>query len=814
MGFSAKLGIKNGKTIMTSISLKTLFSLLFVACFLLARSQPGKLEGLIYEGSDKEPILFATVRIPNTSTGTTSDLDGNYSLELEAGVYQIEFSSIGYHIKVLENIKIKAGETTRMDVALDAAVEILAEVEVMVSPLSRKEKSPLSLRTLRANEIQYGAGSAGDISLLLQAMPGVSSPPGYSNTINIRGGSSSENRFFVDDVEIPILNHFSKQGSSGGMRSLLNIELIDRVNLFTSAFPADKGNALSGMFEFTLKEGNSEKLSGTVQAGIIDFAVALDGPIREDANFSLSLRRSYTRFVLGLLGRPFLGTYDDWNYKVKWDLNEKHKLTLLGLGAFDEGEANDNVKETPINLFIVDQIRPTQQWNTVNALKYTNYRKQHYTHVILAHTFLEDRSTRYLLQDDSDPANLIEDYESQEGEVRLTLKNVQRYKDLKVAFGGELSRVSYRTSAFFNTFLNDEFIPLNYDSDLNFLKWGAYFQISQRLFKRFMLLTLEGRVEASDYSAAMNNPWKQFSPRFSISYAFNQDLTFNLNAGHYYQLPSGLTLSFRDPAGRLVNQSDQVSYMSATHFVGGLEWEKISTSSKINLEAFYKNYNDYPVSVADGVELINKEVNLFRTHNEAVVSQGEGRSYGMEFLYEQKDFKGFYGKFSYTLSWSEFKNPQGVYRPSLYDTRHTAYLSGGKHLEKGWSLGFKLSYQSRKPYTPYDFEKSSLIQSWASAQALNVPDYSRLNAERMAAILELDFRVDKEIHFDKWDLTIFVDVLNILNASPAQNPLVAIKRDSRGVPLIDPNNPAAYQTFWLENRVQTLFPSLGVIGKF
>lgn len=789
-------------------------TLIFLLGSLTLFAQSGKLEGLIHEGEELEPVLFATIHIPNTGIGTTSDLDGNYSINLDPGIYQMEFSAIGYESRLMENIEIKSGETTRLDVKLAVLSEELNEVQVLVSPLSRKEKSSVSLRGLRSNEIKYGAGSSGDISLLVQGMPGVTFPPGHSNAINIRGGSSFENKFFVDDIEIPMLNHFAKQGSSGGARSILNMDLLKSVDVYTSAFPADKGNALSGILDFKISDGNRNQLSGSFQAGVIDFAAALNGPLGDNINFNVSLRHSYTGWVLGLLGQPFIASYDDWNYKLKWNLAENHQLTFIGLGAYDVGQGNENYKRTPINEFIMDQLRNSTQWNTVNGVKYTNFRGQHFTHVILTHYLLEENSERYLFRDDSNPSNLLEDYSSREGELRLTLKNTQRYNDFKIAFGGEIGRIGYDTDAFFNVNINGQSAPLSYNSDIQFNKWGAYAQVSQRLFDRFMLVTLGARVDANDFSSSMNNPLQQFSPRFSVSYAINEKVTFNLNAGQYYQMPSGLTLSFRDADNNLVNQSDNVKYMSANHIVGGVEWVHPILKSKISLEGYYKKYNDYPFSVADEVALLNKDIDLFRAVSEPVVSIGEGESYGIELLVEQKKSRDFYGRFSYSLAWAQFRNGNKIYQPSLFDIRHAASLSGGKHFDEGWHVGVKLAYQSPKPFTPFDFEKSSLISSWRGAQAFNILDYSLLNTGRMDPIFEVNIRVDKKFSYLKWEWEVFIDVLNIFDFRPAESPVVAIRKDGDGNPLIDPNNPAAYQTFWVPREVSTLFPSMGVIARF
>lgn len=784
-----------------------LFFFLFLS---FTHGQQSTIMGTIYKGLDKEPVMYAFITIPTTSKGVSSDEDGNYKLELAPGEYTLQISCVGFKDKIIEGVKLKEGIILQLDIGLEAATELLPEVEVVVSPLSRKEKSPLSLRTVGLNEIQYNAGNANDVVRLLQAMPGISSPPGYSNALFVRGGGSFESRFFIDDVEMPVLNHFSEQGASGGNRSLLNSNLLARVHLYTSAFPANKGNALSGIFDFMLKEGNSEKVNGNLTVGSADLDLAIEGPLAKRANFAVSLRRSYLKPVLKLLNFPSLATYNDWHYKIKWYLTPAHHLSLIGIGAYDQTESNPGADDTELKRFILDNLRPYNQYNFVNAIKYTNIRKQNLTHVILSHYALRNHGEKYLNDDRSQPENLVENYDSDEGEIRFTFMNTQRWNDFKLSFGGEIGQVNYSTNSFIYTFINENLTPLGSDSDLNYYKWGAYIQIKQRLFNRLMLLSFGARVDATNYSSKMSNPLRQFSPRFSIAYALNKNTTVNFNTGIYYQLPGNLSLGYQDPAGNLVNRNSKVSYMSVTHMVVGMEWEHFNSSSKVNLEAFYKKYNQQPVSVEDQVALINKNFDFFRLGDEAIVSNGEGRAYGLELFYQQKLFKGFHGMFSYTLGWSEFKDRNGHYVASLADARHTLILSAGRHFSKKWHAGLKWRFQSNLPFTPYDIERSSRIETWNATSGLGVIDYELLNTQRMDAISELDIRIDKKFKFKKLDLTIFVDVLNVLSHRPNLSPFITVKRDNLGNPLVDPNNPLSYQTFLLRNNPNTFYPSFGI----
>ena len=224
--------------------------LLFI-CYESLYSQTGVIKGRVYNSINNESIPFANIYIDSTTKGTTSDIDGNYKLsDLEPGTYNIVCSFIGFQKYKSYEVRVSPVKPTILDFALVEANSSFGEVVITSSPFSKTEESPLSLRTIGTEEILRSPGGNRDISKVIQILPGVSSTLSFRNDIIVRGGAPNENRFFLDGIEVPNINHFATQGSSGGPVGMINVNFIREVDFYSGAFAANLGNALSSIIEF------------------------------------------------------------------------------------------------------------------------------------------------------------------------------------------------------------------------------------------------------------------------------------------------------------------------------------------------------------------------------------------------------------------------------------------------------------------------------------------------------------------------------------------------------------------------------------
>ena len=304
-----------------------LTSLIFNMCFLTLIGQSGVIKGTVTDATNNETIPFANVFVEQTKSGVATDFDGNYKIEnLKPGVYNITYSFVGYNTQSVAEVIVNPNKPTVLDIQLISSSTSLEEVEIKASPFQKSFESPVSKRSINATEIYRNPGGNRDISKVIQSLPGVSSSASFRNDIVIRGGAPNENRFYLDGIEVPNINHFATQGSSGGPVGMINVNFIREVDLYTGAFPSNRGNTLSSVMEFKQIDGNTDRIASTFTVGSSDFGITLDGPINKKTTFVFSARRSYLQFLFQVIGLPFLPTYNDFQFKSKTKIKTKTKL--------------------------------------------------------------------------------------------------------------------------------------------------------------------------------------------------------------------------------------------------------------------------------------------------------------------------------------------------------------------------------------------------------------------------------------------------------------------------------------------------------
>ena len=793
-------------------------TILFVLLVTISFAQNGSIKGRVFDPINNEGVPFANVVIQGTATGAVTDFDGNYAIEnLEPGLYNVEASSVGYETKVEYEIQTFNNKPAFVNIELSPASELLEAVEIVASPFSKREEAPVSMRTIGVSEIERNPGGNRDISRVIQSLPGVASPPSFRNDIIIRGGAPNENKFYLDGVEVPNINHFATQGSSGGPVGLINVNFIKEVDFYSAAFPANRGNATSSIFDFTLKDGNPEKIKANITVGSSDYGLTLDGPIGEKTTYIFSIRRSYLQLLFSALKLPFLPIYNDAQFKVKTKINAKNEISLIGLGALDQFEINTGVNDgvdDPVTLernqFILGNLVSNDQWNYTIGAAYKHFSENSFQQVVVSRNHLDNRAVKYFNNDESIEANKILDYRSQEIENKIRLEHTWRGEGWKwnVGVGYENALFTNRTYNRFVTASGEQLVA-DFRSELNLNKYSVFTQISKGFIADRLKFSLGVRTDVAGYNDAMENPIDQLSPRLSASYLFAPKWSLNASVGRFFQLPPYTILGYRDNANNLVNKQNGITYIQADHAVLGLEYLPF-TNTKISLEGFYKVYDNYPFLTRDNVSLANLGSDFGVIGNGPAVPLSGGRAYGLEFLIQQKLTKGFYGILAATLVKSEFEDKNGDLRPSAWDNGQIVTLTAGKKFKGDWEVGARFRYLGASPYTPYDTAGSSIRETW-DLRGVALPDYERLNEERTGAVHQLDMRVDKRWFFAKWSLDLYLDIQNVYNFQAPLAPSLTVVRDDNGDPLVDPTDPRRYSTKEIQNFSGTILPSIGII---
>ncbi len=778
-----------------------------------ASAQQGIVRGRVYNELTNEPLPFTNIIIFGTTIGSTSDLDGNFIFTgVDPGFVRLQASSVGFESRITEEFMVTNARTTNVDIPMREIRVELKTVEIQASQFERKEESPVSLRRIGIQEIERSPGSNRDISRVIQSLPGVGFTPSFRNDVIIRGGGPNENRFYLDGMEIPNINHFATQGASGGPTGIINVDFIREVEMYTGAFPANRGNALSSVFEFRQINGNTEKVNFRGTIGASDVALTADGPLSPNTTFILSARRSYLQFLFSAIGLPFLPTYNGFQFKTNTKIGPRAELSFIGIGAIDQFQLNLNANETAEQRFILDYLPVSEQWNYALGGVYRQFRDKGFDTWVLSRNMLRNFSYKYPDNDESQPRTF--DYVSDEIENKLRFERLINTGDYRIRFGAGAEYAKYLNQTYQQIFFSNQLQIIDYDSYLDMFKWSFFGQATRSFIDQKLTLSFGLRADANNYSDNMSNLFNQLSPRFSASYQLQENFFLNFNTGRYFQQPSYTTLGFRSNQGELVNKLNNLSFISVDHLVAGIEWLP-SRTSKLSLEGFYKDYNKYPFSVKDSISIGSMSADFGIFGDEEVLSIGEGRAFGGELLYREQRLRGFNIILSYTFVRSEFKDNTSNYIPSAWDNRHIVILTALRKLPRNWDVGLKWRFSGGAPYTPYDLERSSIRNAW-DLQGTAYLDYSMFNSERLSAFHQLDLRIDKQFYLNKWSLMMYLDIQNVYNFKASQQDNYIRAEDEQGQPIVftDSNGVERYELKRINNAIGSVLPSVGIIFEF
>ena len=783
--------------------MKRLLSLLLFCnitmSFLLA--QPvHQVKGTVIDKSSRQPLEFINVMIVGLNKGGVTNAEGKFSIgQVPPGIYRLQASAIGYKTVTTPEY-ILSTRDLHIQIEMEENQTELEGVTVTASPFRRDIESPVSLRIIGLQEIEKSPGANRDISRIVQSYPGVAfSPIGYRNDLIVRGGSPSENRFYLDGVEIPNINHFSTQGASGGPVGILNADLIREVNFYTGAFPTDKGNALSSVLDFKLRDGDMERNSLKATLGASEVSLASNGHLGKKTSYLVSVRQSYLQFLFDMLGLPFLPTFTDAQFKLKTRFDARNELTVLGLGGIDKMKLNTKADDED-NEYILSYLPKIQQETFTLGAVYRHYAGAHVQSVVASHSYLNNRS---------EPDHLMLRLRSTEQNTQLRLENSSSFRNWKVTVGTSLDYSQYSNTTFQKVY-TDRAQTFDYHTYLGIMRWGLFGTVNYTSIDERFTASLGLRADANNYSAAMKDLSDQLSPRLSLSYQLTEHWSLSGNAGLYYQLPPYTALGFKNNNGLYANKY-ALRYMQVSQGSVGLNWRKGDTF-EVSVEGFYKDYDKIPLSVADGIPLACKGNDYGVIGNELLTSTAQGRSYGAELLLKWLIAKKLNLASSFTLFKSEYRtDKESEYIASAWDNRFIFNLRGTYNLPRHWSVGMKVSCIGGAPYTPYDADKSSLVTAW-NAQGKPYYDYTRYNEERLPAFTQVDIRIDKTFYLKRCMLGFYIDLQNIAGSKLKQADVLM----STGV-IKNPDAPITEQRYVMKSLKQesgTLLPTLGITFEY
>lgn len=711
--------------------------------------EKGEITGRVIDKNNQTTLSGASISLIKDKiiiTGTESDLSGFFILkDVPVGEYTLKFSYTGFSTLILDNITVNTGSPT--DVLAQLNIITTEEIEVQEERFLLPSDLSNSFKSLQYEEIRRSPGGFEDIGRVVQTLPGVSFVNDGRNDLIVRGGSPSENLFLVDNSSVPNINHFGSQGTTGGPVSIINLDFIREANFLTGGFSARYGDKLSSVLDLKLREGSRIKFSGDVNLSATGFGAVLEGPVGSDKKGSwlFSARRSYLDLVFRASGFGFVPEYSSVQLKGVYDFGKKNSLVINAYGILDKVTFNNDDEE---NRQDNEGILKNNQWGYVNNYEWkTLLSKKSFILFNLGRTYGNfDYSGRDSL------FNEVFKNNSEEGETTIKTEYFLTPKpSTQLQFGAGWKFVKFTnniiqqidTSYYINPDTGERYVfpALAIDGSTLTGKAFAFTQLTQTFFGR-LKFNLGLRY---DYFEYLNNK-NYVSPRASVLYPFSSKFNLNFSYGIFYQSPSYIWLVANE-------QNRALNDIKAEHYIAGAEY-LFTGDLRMTLEAYYKNYSDYPVStLRPYLILANNGGNFEQTDQfglEPLVSAGTGYSQGIEIFLQKVLTTNYYGTLSISLFEAKYKALDGIERESDFNNRFLMTIVGGYNFGQGWDISSKFRFTGGRPFTPINPVDGTMLASEYNTARL--PDYS-----------SLDVRLEKNFNFSKWALVTYIDIQNILN---------------------------------------------------
>lgn len=760
----------------------TLMLLVFMAVssgWLAAQSPVQTVKGAVLDRQSETPLVGVAVELISVVPirGEVTDENGRFSIaEVPVGRHTFRVSYLGYETLTIPNVVVNAGKEVVLDLSLEESVIEIAEVVVKATAEKDKannELATISARTFNLEEVTRYSGGRNDVARLAGNFAGVATADDSRNDIVIRGNSPTGVLWRLDGIPIPNPNHFSTLGTTGGPVSALNPNLLANSDFMTSAFPAEYGNALAGVFDIGFRSGNRDKHEYTFQLAAFSGLEAMaEGPLsaKKNGSFLLSYRHSFVQ-IANTLGIP-VGTnatpdYRDLSFKLDFGNSKAGKFSLFGIGGLSKIDFLGNeIDET--DLFA----NPNQDAYARSRLGITGLR-----HNILTgdDSYLRTVLSFSTAQTDYDQDNFME------GEQKFRATEVRDITNTYALSSFWNKKINARTT--FRTGMVLQYIHLNTrvddrdgrpDNDGDGLPdWQrvrdfndgmalieAYAQTQYRLSETW---TLNAGLHAQ--TLTFNNS-TALEPRAAINWQFSPGHTFNLGYGLHHQMqPLPVFFLQQEVSPGVYERTNaDLDFTRSHHFVLGYD-ARLGADWRLKAETYYQAIGNAAVeSVSSSFSLLNAGANFIFPEVGRLVNEGEGRNYGAEITLEKFFSRGYYGLLTASVFDSRYKGSDGVERSTAFDNGYVFNLLAGKEFRIGKdkrnaiTFDMKFTNAGGRPYTPVDLDASRLAGQ-------EVLQEERAFSERYGDYLRLDLKFGVRINSKKAKLSqqFFLDLQNVTN---------------------------------------------------
>ncbi|MEI6184938.1 MAG: TonB-dependent receptor [Bacteroidota bacterium] len=712
---------------------------LFIFNFSFGQNNMQNISGVVTDKLSQTALRGASVQITSLQKNTVADSLGNYLLSnIPPNRYDIDISYTGYKTVTIPNVVVTSGKEVILDISLVETFKSLKEVVVKSSSKASfiSKFSTVSTRTFSMEEVNRYAGGRSDPARLAANFAGVSAPDDSRNDIVIRGNSPVGVLWRIDGMNVTNPNHFASVGTTGGVVSALNTNLLKNSDFFTSAFPAEYGNAISGVFDLGLRNGNSKKRETTVQLGVITgLEATTEGPIKKDNGSSYLVGYRYSLAGLAQtvginIGTTSTPSYQDLSFKLNSGTTKFGKFSMFGILATSTininggssgslyGNGNQVDFSSQIGIVGFNHFKQINNKSFISTTIGINYSKTLQT----GYDFDRPTSTSYTKEDNNVAKTGYHFSTAYNSKInsRLFLKvgiqdeliAVNLYYRTKMGLGSNWTQIWDHTG---NTNLAQIYAETKYN-------------ISEKL-------TLNTGLHAQQLF--LNNS-SSIEPRLGLKY----DLTNNSSLSFGYGLHSQMQpinvyfLQTQNSNGTYSYTNNNVGFTKSNHFVLGYDLKPF-TDWRLKAEVYYQQLYNVPITTySSSYSMLNTGVSFKPDTTSNLVNNGTGKNYGLELTIEKFFSKGYYALFTSSLYESKYTASDGIERNTAFNGKYVYNILAGKEWKVGndkrnkIALDFKFTNAGGRYYTPVDLAASQIVgheQLSSNAYSSRYTNYFRMD---------------------------------------------------------------------------------------
>ena len=740
------------------------------SCVSYSQTFTQTVKGNITDKDSRSPIPGVHVIVLNSDPviGSVSDTEGNFRInDIPVGRCNLKLTSIGYNDYYISNLEISSGKEISLVIEMEESVNKLNEVVIRPEyskDLPINSMASVSYQNFNVEETQRFAASFYDPARMAQSYAGVAAADDENNEIVIRGNSARGLLWRLDGIEIPNPNHFSNgEGDSGGGVSIISNAMLTNSEFFTGAFPAEYGNALSGVFDLNYRSGNQDRHEYSIQAGILGLQASAEGPfvLNHKASFLVNYRYS-TLVLLHKAGIKLGGEnslaprFQDINYKIDIPTKKAGRFSIFGFGGLsDTGDL---------------AVRDSAKWDSwSDKLEETEDHKTGVLAVSHFYLFPDNRTSwKNILETTYERSAITQD--TLDLDYRLNGITSSRFSYGAYRFSSELNHKFSRKLTTRNGFTGSRMNFSLYNRSMDWDQREPVTYIDQTGNSYLIQIYSAWQLRISDaiklnsgihYFRLMLNGNSSLEPRFSATWQVNESQAFVYGFGIHSRIePLSIYLAeAAGPGGSLIRPNRDLELTKAIHNVLGYNWT-FSDSWKIKLETYYQYLFDVPVA-ADSSYISAVNYNAGFTA-EKFISQGKAYNYGVELTLNRFLTNGAFMMFTTSLFNSKYKALDGILRNTRFNANYIFNWLGGKEFRVGKEkhniigVNSRLIWRGGYRVVPVDLEASVIRQETVyleeKAFEERAPDYFRI-----------DFGINYRKNLEGYSWTLSLDLQNLTN---------------------------------------------------